>query len=83
MYFKGHNTAPTEQKEKYRPFFMDHFDRKEQEHHHPKSIVEKKVPNNPPLYVNFPPNQHLIGGLPEQGRFQRPFVDMDFDFVCY
>ena len=27
----GHDTAPGEQSKKYRPLFLDHFDKKEQE----------------------------------------------------
>lgn len=80
---KRHNTAPTEKKEKYRPYFMDHFDRKEQDHRNVKPVMEKKIPNIPPVYVNVSPNQQVIGGLQEQGKFQRPFVDMNFDFLKF
>ncbi|XP_066948009.1 serine/threonine-protein kinase 3 isoform X3 [Macrobrachium rosenbergii] len=56
---KRHDTAPGEQSKKYRPLFLDHFDKKEQE----KKARSKSSKDNSPL-ENIAPQQYVGTGRP-------------------
>ncbi|KAK7066363.1 hypothetical protein SK128_028439 [Halocaridina rubra] len=56
---KRHDTAPGEQSKKYRPLFLDHFDKKEQE----KKARSKSSKDNSPLEP-VAPHQYVGTGRP-------------------
>lgn len=66
MWLTGHDTG-TEGKEKYRPAYLDHFEKKEQD----KVAPPRAQPQMAPPIKHVTPPHHS----------QRSFIDGDFDFV--
>uniref|UniRef100_T1IK06 non-specific serine/threonine protein kinase n=1 Tax=Strigamia maritima TaxID=126957 RepID=T1IK06_STRMM len=81
---KRHDTAPGADNDKYRPFFLDHFDKKEREQ-------LRKVPQQPKIELRVPvqrspgpmPPHVPLGVALDPSKFQRAFVDGDFEFLKY
>lgn len=65
----GHDTA-TAGKDKYRPAYLDHFEKRDQD---PKVNNRTQTPQQPQL---APPKQ-----VTPPHHFQRTFIDGDFEFV--
>ena len=68
--FQGHSTA-TGGKEKYRPSYMDHFEKKEQENNSQNTRSQTRTASQPAQQKQVTPPHH----------FQRSLIDGDFEFV--
>ena len=66
----GHSTA-TGGKEKYRPSYMDHFEKKEQENNAQTAQSQTRTASQPAQQKQVTPPHH----------FQRSLIDGDFEFV--
>jgi hypothetical protein len=69
FYCIGHSTA-TGGKEKYRPSYLDHFEKKEQESQVQRAQPPAPAPQPVPQKQVTPPHH-----------FQRSLIDGDFEFV--
>lgn len=80
IYFSGHDTA-TAGKNKYRPAYLDHFEKKEQEEKDRVSgqLKSQREQQNQQQSHNVPQKQVT----PPPHRFQRSFIDGDYEFVSY
>ena len=68
--FLGHSTA-TGGKEKYRPSYMDHFEKQEQESNNQNARSPTRSVQPPAQQKQVTPPHH----------FQRSLIDGDFEFV--
>ena len=68
--FVGHSTA-TGGKEKYRPSYMDHFEKQEQESNNQNARSPTRSVQPPAQQKQVTPPHH----------FQRSLIDGDFEFV--
>ncbi|CAE1313945.1 STK3 [Acanthosepion pharaonis] len=77
---KSHDTA-TAGKNKYRPAYLDHFEKKEQEEKDRVSgqLKSQREQQNQQQSHNVPQKQVT----PPPHRFQRSFIDGDYEFVSY
>ncbi|KAK7789783.1 hypothetical protein R5R35_012336 [Gryllus longicercus] len=111
---KRHDTGPGESGKKYRPLFLDHFDKKEAENKGSDTVQGNGQPMTPTDKLDGSPSalQQISGAgassilqrhgpaqspgpgvLPDpfqarhhhenQAKFQRPFVDGDFEFLKF
>lgn len=79
----GHNTS-TANKNKYRPAYLDHFEKKEQEEKNRlsgqlKSQREQQQSHSSVSSSNPTPQKQAI----PPHRFQRSFIDGDYEFASY
>ena len=90
--FSGHSTASAG-KEQYRPSYLDHFDKQDQEKEKAKNAAANNNSNNQqqsqsPRHNNNQQQSQQQAVHQQQPKqitpphhFQRPFIDGDFDFV--
>ncbi|KAF2883900.1 hypothetical protein ILUMI_22285 [Ignelater luminosus] len=94
---KRHDTASGQVGKKYRPLFLDHFDKKEAEVKQGNGLVSPATLDGPEMNVEeqqrFQSHFHLqvnpVQPLPpvqppeSKPNFQRPFTDGDFEFLKF
>lgn len=93
---KRHDTASDHVGKKYRPLFLDHFDKKEAEVKHGNGVASPATLDAPELNIEeqqrFQSHFHLqmspvqpLQMLQQENRpnFQRPFTDGDFEFLKF